>query len=58
MAHTLKKSKKRLLPRDITQRTGHEIMEKIFGKRAMKEVDKLVEERSEDVEEKGNNKIM
>ena len=58
MAHTLKKSKKRLLPKDITQRTGHEIMEKIFGKRAMKEVDKLVEERSEDAEEKENNNSM
>ncbi len=33
-------------------------MEKIFGKRAMKEVDKLVEERSEDVKEKENNNSM
>ena len=58
MAHTLKKNKKRLLPKDITQRTGHEIMEKIFGKRAMKEVDKLVEERSKGVEEKEINNII
>ena len=33
-------------------------MEKIFGERAMKEVDKLVEERSEDVEEKENKNSM
>ena len=55
MAQTPKKRKKRLLPRDITQRSDHEIMEKLFGKRIMKEVDKLAEERSEVVDKTEDN---
>ena len=50
MAHTPRKQRK--LPKDIAQRSDHDIMEKVFGKRIMKEVDKLVSERSQDTENK------
>ena len=48
------KPKKRKLPKDITERSDHEIMEKLFGKRVMKKVDELVAERSEEPENKGD----
>ena len=51
MAQTPKKRYK--VPKDIASRTGHDIMEVIFGKRVMKEVDSLVEKNSKDVEKKG-----
>ena len=37
------KKKRRRLPKDIADRSGHEIMEIVFGKRVMREVDTLVE---------------
>ena len=49
MAQTPKK-KKRKLPKDITERTDHEVMEILFGKRIMKKIDTFVSERSEDPE--------
>ena len=43
------KKKKRKLPKDIAQRPGREIMGRIFGKRIMKEVDRLITDpRSDD----------
>ena len=33
----------------------HDLMEKIFGKRAMKEIDKIVEKHSDGAENKGIN---
>ena len=39
-----KRVRKRVrIPKDITERSGHEIMEIVFGKRVMREVDALVE---------------
>ena len=40
MAQTPKK-KKRKLPKDITERPDREVMEKLFGKRVLKEVEKI-----------------
>ncbi len=40
------------------QRSDHEIMEEIFGKRVMKKVDKLVSERSECVDKKEDENII
>ena len=53
MAQTPKKIRR--LPKNIAERPGHEIMERIFGKRVMREVDSLVAERSQDSEKKGDN---
>ena len=36
-----KKRKLRKLPEDITERPDREVMEKVFGKRVLKEVDKV-----------------
>lgn len=41
---------KRRLPKDITERSDHDIMEHVFGKRVMKIVDKEVKEHSENAE--------
>ena len=49
-----KPKKKRKLPKDITERPDREVMEKLFGKRVMKEVDKLTREEPKDVENKGD----
>ena len=49
-----KKKKKRLLPKDILERSDHDAMEKLFGKRIMNKVDALVADRSEDPENKGD----
>ena len=38
--------RKRKLPKDALQKNSHDLMECIFGKRIMKEVDKLIEENS------------
>ena len=35
------------MPKDAVKRPGRDLMECIFGKRIMKEVDKVVAERSE-----------
>ena len=46
------KKKKVKLPKDLTERTDHEVMEWLFGKRVMKKLDELVAERSEEPENK------
>ena len=48
------KKKKRKLPKDILERPDHEVMEKIFGKRVMKEVDRIVQERSQGIDNRGD----
>jgi len=35
------KKRKRTVPKTITEKTDHEVMESIFGKRVMREVDKI-----------------
>ena len=47
------KKKKRKLPKDILERPDHEVMEKIFGKRVMKEVDRIVQKRLQDIDNRG-----
>lgn len=49
--------KKRKLPKNATELPDRELMEKLFGKRAMKKVDALVAERSdpEDVVPQGDS---
>ena len=37
----MKKRKRRKLPKNITERPDREVMERIFGKRVRKEVDKV-----------------
>ena len=56
MAQTPKKIRR--LPKDIADRPGREIMERIFGKRIMLEVDAIVSERSQDVEDKSDTSTM
>ena len=55
MAHP---SKKKQLPPDILERDDHDLMESIFGKEVMVEVDKIVEERSEEKENKDNDQLI
>ena len=43
-----------MLPKDILERSDHEVMEKLFGKRVMKKVDEIVQERSQDRKTKGD----
>ena len=45
-----KPKKKRKLPKDFAERPDAEVMEKLFGKRIMKELNKIVKERSGDPE--------
>ncbi len=45
-----KPKKKRKLPKDITERPDREVMDKLFGKRVMKEVEKIMKP----VENKGD----
>ena len=45
MTHTPKK-KKRKLPKNIVERDDHDVMERVFGQRAMREIDALVRECS------------
>jgi hypothetical protein len=47
-----KEKKKRKLPKDITKKPDREVMEKLFGKRVVKELDKLTSEEPEDREPK------
>ena len=50
-----KTPKKRVrIPKDIADRSGHEIMEIVFGKRVMREVHSLVE-ASEDAKKKSTS---
>ena len=48
-----KSPKKKTLPDDVMERDDHDLMECIFGKEVMKEVDKVVVDRSkkDDVDE-------
>ena len=39
------KKKKRKLPKNIADRPSHEVMERIFGKRIMREVDSLIDKQ-------------
>ena len=39
---------KKKLPPDALERNDHDLMESIFGKKVMTEVDKVVSERSKD----------
>ena len=41
-----KSPKKKTLPDDVLERDDHDLMECIFGKEVMEEVDKVVTERS------------
>ena len=41
-----KTKKKRKLPKNIAERPDHEVMERVVGKRAMREIDALVAECS------------
>ncbi len=50
--------KKRLLPKNIEKISDHDLMERIFGKRAMKAVDKIVDERSQDIEKSDRFEFM
>ena len=48
MPHTPKKKKRRrTVPQDIGEKTGREIMETVFGKRAMKAIDTTLEGKPE-----------
>jgi hypothetical protein len=46
MAQKPKKEKPKL-PNDIAEKSDREVMETLFGTRVMKEVDKIVRERSD-----------
>ncbi len=50
--------RKRKLPEDALERDDHDFMECIFGKHIMKEVDKVVAERSKDDESKDDLSIL
>ena len=50
--------KKRLLPKNIQKLSDHDLMEKIFGQRAMKAIDKVVAERSQDIEKSDRFEFM
>ena len=39
------RKKKRKLPKNIADRPSHEVMERIFGKRIMREVDSLIDKQ-------------
>ena len=43
---TKTQKKKRKLPKNIAERPDHEVMERVVGKRAMREIDALVTECS------------
>ena len=51
-------SKEKKLPPDTLERNDHDLMETIFGKEIMTEVDKVVEERSKDPKKDDNDQIM
>ena len=55
MAHPPKKRRLKPINKD---ETDHEMMERLFGKRTMKKVDRVVEERSEIVEKSGRFEFM
>ncbi len=42
-----KSPKKKTLPDDVLEKDNHDLMECIFGKEVMEEVDKVVADRSE-----------
>ena len=51
-------SKEKKLPPDALERNDHDLMETIFGKETMTEVDKVVEERSKDPQKDDDDQIM
>ena len=42
---------KRLIPKDLAERSDHEIMEQVLGKRTMKHVDKWLDEHNREPDE-------
>ncbi len=44
MTQNSKRKRKRRLPKNLTEKTDVEIVEKIFGKRVKRELDKLIEQ--------------
>ena len=50
--------RKRKLPRNAVELPDREFMEKIFGKRIMKEVDAILAEKQEDVDTKDDAKLI
>ena len=46
MAHAPRKKRKRVFLKDIKSRSDHEIMERIFGKRVVKQLDAVVQKNS------------
>ncbi|MCY3803706.1 MAG: hypothetical protein OXG06_04810 [Gammaproteobacteria bacterium] len=44
--------KRRHLPKDIMQRSDHDLMECVVGKRVMKEVDRIVSKTSQGTDSK------
>ena len=46
------------MPPDALERNDHDLMETIFGKEVMTEVDKVVEERSKDPKKDANDQNM
>ena len=48
MAHT---QKKRLLPKDIVKRADSEVAEKLFGKPAKRELDRVIKASAESIRE-------
>ena len=51
-----KKKRRRVLPRDITERPDDEVMERIFGKRVKRELDRIT--GKEKVSETVSNRTM
>ena len=47
--------KEKKMPPDTLERNDHDLMESIFGKDIMTEVDKVVEERSKDPKKDDND---
>jgi hypothetical protein len=45
---TQKPKKKRKLPKDITERSDHEALEKILGKRVVKKLDEIAKDDPEE----------
>ena len=46
MAQTPKKKRRRTVPANLAEKSDREIMERLFGKRVLKEVDTVLETRN------------
>ena len=49
------RKRKKKLPKDILNRSDHEIMEVLFGKRTIKKVDRMLEDEAKKQEEWASN---